>query len=240
MQMIPDPKDHLCFALDVPNLIEAHALVQLLKRHVGIFKVGLELFISSGPVVVEMVKQSGAKCFLDLKLHDIPETVSRAVIRGKQLGADFMTIHASGGEKMMKAAVEAAGADTKLLGVTALTSMDNGDCVEVYGTSRAVTVSNFLAEIVDADVPGVVCSANEVRSASQHNPDRIYVVPGIRPVGSSNGDQKAVGTPYQAILEGADILVVGRPIRDAQSPVKAAEEILKEIEAAKVALIKKR
>lgn len=225
-------KDLLCFALDVPDANEAQKWINLLQGRVGTFKVGLELFIASGPALVHMVKASGAKCFLDLKLHDIPETVSRAVQRGSALGADFMTIHASGGRTMAKAALEAAGDKTKILAVTALTSLDNADCNRFYGAGREATVLHLGDEARIGGATGFVCSAKEVAQMRSTFPSSFLVIPGIRPAGTSLGDQKVVGTPTSAIEDGANLLVVGRPIRDALDPIKATEDILAEIVSA--------
>lgn len=223
-------QDRLCFALDVPNIIEARSFVRQLRGYVGTFKVGLELFISEGPEVVEMVKESGVKCFLDLKLHDIPETVSRSVHQGMNLGVDFMTIHASGGPAMIQAAVEASRSGPMILAVTTLTSLDDADCLKVYSHEREVAVKSLMHMAKRAH--GFVCSPKEVAEGRLNYLRHFFLVPGIRPAGSQNGDQKATGTPQQAIRDGADLLVVGRPIRDAQDPQKAAEAILREIEEA--------
>jgi orotidine-5'-phosphate decarboxylase len=223
-------QDRLCFALDVPNIIEARSFVRQLRGYVGTFKVGLELFISEGPEVVEMVKESGVKCFLDLKLHDIPETVSRSVHQGMNLGVDFMTIHASGGPAMIQAAVEASRSGPMILAVTTLTSLDDADCLKVYNHEREVVVQDLMYMAKGAH--GFVCSPKEVGEGRLIHPGHFFLVPGIRPAGSQKGDQKATGTPRQAIRDGADLLVAGRPIRDAQDPQKAAEAILREIEEA--------
>jgi orotidine-5'-phosphate decarboxylase len=222
-------KDMLCFAFDVPDANEAQKWINLLQGRVGTFKVGLELFIAGGPALVYMVKASGAKCFLDLKLHDIPETVSRAVKRGVTLGADFMTIHTSGGHEMIQAAHEAAEGKTKILAVTALTSLNDLSCEGIYGVDRVTTTRCLMDYAYKSGATGFVCSAVDVEEGRHGYPGCFFLVPGIRPAGASLGDQKAVGTPAAAIRGGADLLVVGRPIRDAADPIKATEDILTEI-----------
>lgn len=227
--MKPTSKDLFCFALDVPDANEAQKWINLLQGRVGTFKVGLELFIAGGPALVHMVKASGAKCFLDLKLHDIPETVSRAVKRGVALGADYMTIHASGGSEMIQAAVEAAEDKTKILAVTALTSLNDLSCLDIYDADRVTTTRCLMELAYKSGARGFVCSAADVEEGRHSYPGCFFLVPGIRPAGASLGDQKVVGTPAAAIRGGANLLVVGRPIRDAADPIKATEDILTEI-----------
>lgn len=234
-----NPKDKLCFALDVPTANDAQLLINELSPYIGTFKVGLELFISSGPAIVHMVKASGNKCFLDLKLHDIPETVSRSIKQGVDLGADFMTIHASGGRKMMETAAKTAGNNIKLLGVTVLTSMNEAALGEVgYYVSDKLVYRANVNDVVfklthltnDCGITGIVCSSNEIPSLKLNfTNDLFYVTPGIRLAKSTKDDQVRTSTVSAAIKNGSDLLVIGRPIRDAENRVKTAEDILFEV-----------
>jgi orotidine-5'-phosphate decarboxylase len=231
----PSARDRLAFALDVDGLAEAERWASTLAEEVGVFKVGLELFVAAGPAAVEAVQRRGAACFLDLKLHDIPATVAGAVRSASRLGVRYLTVHAGGGPAMLRAAVEAAGPGTTLLAVTVLTSMDEAELAALGETRSARTLVVDRARLaVQAGVRGLVCSPEEcaaVRAAV--GPEIALVVPGIRPAGASLGDQKRVGTPAEAIRSGADVLVVGRPIRQAAEPVAAARSIVDEIAAAR-------
>lgn len=233
-----DPKSflrrRLAFALDYPDLQSAREGAEKVAQHVGILKVGLELFVANGPPAVQIGKDLGCAVFLDLKLHDIPETVERAVATACGLGVNFLTIHAGGGPKMMeKAAARAAkeGTGLMLLAVTVLTSLDAADLI-VMGVSAAPNVQALrLAMLAQkAGVQGIVCSAAEVAVVRRELGSKATIVtPGIRPAGADVGDQKRVATPTSAVRDGADILVVGRPIRDAADMSAAASGILKEI-----------
>ncbi|MBI5642326.1 MAG: orotidine-5'-phosphate decarboxylase [Deltaproteobacteria bacterium] len=230
-----DPKDRIIFALDVPSLSEAEKYAGMLKDHVGVFKVGLELFVACGPAVIEAVKKSGQGIFLDMKFHDIPETVRGAMRSASALGAEFITVHCDEGGALLKAAVEGNTGSAKVLGVTVLTSLSDESLKEIgidtnkYRTPLDLVLHRArLAKL--AGCAGVVCSGHEVDSVkNEFGPDFIVVTPGIRSSGDAVGDQKRVVTPYEAIYNGADYIVVGRPIRKAHDPRKAAELIAREI-----------
>jgi orotidine-5'-phosphate decarboxylase len=201
-------------------------------------KVGLELYTAVGPEAVRAVHDAGSACFLDLKLHDIPETVGRAVAAAAKLGVKYLTVHAAGGPGMLARAAEAArGSSTRLLAVTVLTSLDDEELAAVGldgGVEGAARRLGGLA--VDAGIDGLVCSPHEcvdLRHALGSDP--LLVVPGVRPSGAEAGDQKRVATPRQAIEDGADLLVIGRPIRDATDRRAAARAIVAEIAGARAA-----
>jgi orotidine-5'-phosphate decarboxylase len=226
----------LIVALDVNNREEAIEKINLIGPDVGFYKIGLELFVAEGPDIVKAVKDFGKKVFLDLKYHDIPRTVERAVRSGAKLGVDLMTIHSIGGNAMIKAASEAAAEfgenAPKILAVTVLTSLDESDLKDVGILSRTpaeqVRSAAYLA--VASGANGLVCSPNEVGQLSRSlKKGTIFVTPGVRPSGASVGDQKRVATPADAVRNGATHLVVGRPILGAECPRLAAETILKEM-----------
>jgi orotidine-5'-phosphate decarboxylase len=234
------PKDYIIFPLDVPTLREAKRYVALLSEHVGMFKVGLELFIRSGPEIINLVKTSGAAgVFLDLKLHDIPVTVERAVEIIADLGVTFVTVHCGESKRMLESAVEKSEGRVGILGVTVLTSVLGTDIDDAgfrdefsADISRLVLKRAAMAEA--AGCAGVVCSGLEVKMIKQAaRQGFIVVTPGIRPTwGDRNqDDQQRVSTPAQAVTNGSDYLVIGRPIRDAEDPKQAAIRIAKEIEA---------
>lgn len=231
----PDPRERLIVALDVPDLRRALDIVERLDGLIQWFKVGLELYVSEGNAVVGALLNKGYSVFLDLKLHDIPNTVAGAVRSASRAGAQMLTIHAGGGPAMMAAAAEAAaGLDSapRLLAVTVLTSMDEGQL-------RAVGVSASPADQVlhlahagwESGIRGFVSSAQEVGAMRRAFPEATLVIPGIRPAGSAVGDQKRVATPAAALKAGADYLVIGRPITQAPDPAAAAAAILDEIRA---------
>lgn len=229
------PKDRIIFALDVPDARSAVELVRLLKDKVGLFKIGLELFVSCGPSVVERVKREsdGAGIFLDLKFHDIPATVAGAMRSASALGAEFVTVHCDDGGELLRQAVKSAGS-TRVLGVTVLTSLSKEGLSEA-GIDRRfedpLSLVMHRATIAKkAGCAGVVCSGMEAGFVKKEfGPDFIVVTPGIRSGGDPVGDQKRVVTPFEAMKRGADYIVVGRPIRDAADPVAAAEQIEAEI-----------
>ena len=232
-------KDHIIFPLDVPSLKEAKHYVQLLSESVGMFKVGLELYIRSGPEVINCIKSSGAGgIFLDLKLHDIPATVSRAVASIADLGIAFTTVHCGETKKMLEAAVSGGNGKVGILGVTVLTSIFSKDIDEAgfrseFSSDVSQLVMKRAAMAKDAGCAGVICSGHEVKMIKQAFGKKFVVVtPGIRPAWDSiaEDDQKRVTTPARAIANGADYLVIGRPIRDAKDPQEAAKRIAKEIE----------
>jgi orotidine-5'-phosphate decarboxylase len=211
--------NRICAALDLPDPAGAARLARKLAGHVGVFKVGLELFVAHGPAAVEAIKPFGLPIFLDLKLHDIPQTVEGAARGVAKLGVQYVTVHASGGAEMIAAARRALP-DTKLLAVTVLTSLEAGPG-EVQRLARLA---------VQAGADGVVCAPTDVAELrAALGPQPLLVVPGIRPAGAAKGDQKRVGTPREAIQAGASLLVVGRPLRDAADPAAAADSIAAEI-----------
>ena len=226
------PLDRLIIALDVPSQAEALSLVERLDGAVRWVKVGLELFIAEGPGVVEALLARDLRVFLDLKLHDIPNTVAAAVRVAGATGAQMLTVHASGGPAMLRAAAEAAPAGLHLLGVTVLTSMDEGE-LSATGVAGAVgpQVKRLAQLAMAAGVPGLVCSSQEI-GLLRSDPARAarLVVPGIRPAGYGADDQSRTATAADAIRMGADMLVVGRPVTRAANPAEAARALLKEIE----------
>ncbi len=226
-------KNKLIFALDVPDLASARPLLATLAGEIGLVKIGLELFTAEGPAVVAEARRQGLDVFLDLKLHDIPATVERAAANAVRLGAAMLTVHTGGGRAMLEAAA-AAAAGTTVLGVTLLTSLDPGDLEPVGLVPDLQEVVRRRALLGrQCGLPGLVCSAQEVRSIrALVGPAMTLVVPGIRPAGSAQGDQKRIATPADAIANGADYLVVGRPIRDARDPKEAARAVVSEIAAA--------
>jgi orotidine-5'-phosphate decarboxylase len=233
--LIP-PRERVIVALDVPD---CGTLATLLDRLDGLpvfYKVGLELFVAEGERAVEMVRARGGRVFLDLKLHDIPETVGRAVASAARVEAELLTVHTSGGYEMLSRAAEAAAGRVKILGVTVLTSLAEDDL-------RAEGIEQTIPEMVRArariaaraGIAGLVCSSHEIEAARGAAPGLLIVVPGIRPAagaGAGRGDQKRVATAGQAIGNGADYLVVGRPVRDADDPAASFASLVKEVEAA--------
>ncbi len=228
-------KHKLIVALDVPTLAQAQKLVETLKDTVEYFKVGKELFTSEGPAVVKMVHDQGAKVFLDLKFHDIPNTVAGAVRAAAKLGVWMVNVHASGGAAMMKEAAQAAASSAKpplVIGVTVLTSMNEEGLKEigVAGSAVGEQVVRLARLAKTSGLSGVVASAQEATMLRRSfGKDFLIVTPGVRPAGAAIGDQKRVLTPKDAIAAGADCLVVGRPITESADPKAAAEAILKEM-----------
>src|SRR5947207_10740908 len=225
----------IAFALDYPSLGEARAGAARVRGHVGIMKVGLELFAKEGPEAFALAGECGAELFADLKLHDIPETVERAVASVATSGARFVTVHASGGAAMLARAVDRAARETNgrlmVLAVTVLTSLDDGDLGAQGISEGAAAHAERLARLAHrAGVRGFVCSPAEVRALRDAlGGDVTLVTPGVRPAGPQSDDQKRVATAESAIADGADIVVVGRPIRDAPDPAAAARAIADEI-----------
>ena len=215
-------------ALDVPTANEALTLAKAIAPAVGAFKIGKELFVAEGPDIVRRVRDTGAAVFLDLKFHDIPNTVAKAVASAAQQDVQMLTVHASGGAAMLRAAQEAAGPDGPLvLGVTVLTSMDEQDLTELGIQKTPAEQVHHLAKLATAaGLCGLVCSPQEIAPLREVLPAEVQLVtPGIRPAGSASGDQKRVMTPADAITAGADWLVIGRPIYAAGNPREAAEAI---------------
>lgn len=229
-----DPRSKLIVALDVPDRNTALAAVDQLTGHVGYFKIGLELFTREGPGLVEKIRDRGEKIFLDLKLHDIPNTVRGAMRSVCKLGVDMITVHASGGANMLKAAVEesqSADSPPLVLAVTALTSLSEKD-MSRFGVNGSMEewVERLAQTACDAGIRGIVASAKELPMLRRKmDPQLQLVIPGIRPSGSGTQDQSRTATPYEAIKSGASYLVVGRPIMKADDPVAAADAITEEI-----------
>jgi orotidine-5'-phosphate decarboxylase len=229
-------KDRLAVALDLPDGDQAMQLVDRLGNTCQWFKVGMELYYAAGNKIVQQLRDRGFKVFLDLKLHDIPNTVAGAVRSTTHAGASLLTIHASGGAAMMTAAAEAAAApgSPRLLAVTVLTSMDANELAGIGVSASPADQVLRLAKLAQkSGIDGMVCSAEEVAILRKETgPQTLLVIPGIRPAGSAVEDQKRIATPSQAIVDGASLLVVGRPITRAVDPAAAARAILEEIETA--------
>ncbi len=235
-------KDKIIFALDVANTDEAAKWVSVLKGRVGFFKIGLELFTAAGPDIVGMVKEAGIKVFLDLKFHDIPNTVAGAVRSAVRLGVDMMTLHLSGGRAMIAAGVEAAREESgnlgikrpKIIGVSVLTSLGDNDMKELGFRANAVEQVMTLLEVaLKSGADGMVCSAADLDRIKPFTPKGFTIItPGIRPAGADKDDQSRIATPASAIKAGSSLLVIGRPISAAADPVKAVELITSEIETA--------
>ena len=234
-----DMRKKVIIALDVENKEQALALVRELKD-ARIFKVGLELFTAEGPPLVKALGELGKSVFLDLKLHDIPNTVAEAVRIGVRLGAAMMTIHTSGGEDMMRKAAEAASAESEktktarplLLGVTILTSLKSAD-LQAIGMAPDIPgqVLRLAGLAKKSGMDGIVCSAQEIEIVRRElGAGFVIVTPGIRPAWAAAQDQKRIMTPWQAIQKGSDYLVVGRPVTQATSPQEAFLRIIEEIE----------
>jgi orotidine-5'-phosphate decarboxylase len=231
------PTDRLIVALDLPSATAALELVDELQGVCRWFKVGMELYYAAGNAIVTRLRDRGFEVFLDLKLHDIPNTVAGAVRSVSSTGASLLTLHASGGEKMMRAAVQAASRpdSPQLLAVTVLTSMDASDLSATGVPDSPENQVVRLARLArNAGVAGLVCSPQEVTAVRQAvGPEALLVVPGVRPAGTAGADDQArIATPSQAIAAGASMLVVGRPITQAPDPGRAAAAILAEIESA--------
>ncbi|MCS6876742.1 MAG: orotidine-5'-phosphate decarboxylase [Geminicoccaceae bacterium] len=224
----------LLVAIDRPDLASALALAEPLRAIAGGFKLGLELFVAEGPRAVDAFSRLGPPVFLDLKLHDIPNTVAAAVRSAARLGPALLTLHAAGGPAMLRAAAEAAraaGCGLRLLAVTVLTSLDRDD-LEAIGVRAAPLeqVVRLARLAVACGIDGIVCSPSEVAAVrGALGPAPILVVPGIRPEGVATADQKRTADPRVATAAGADLLVVGRPITAAADPLAAARAILREL-----------
>jgi orotidine-5'-phosphate decarboxylase len=213
-------------AIDTPQLTRAQQIVQQVRNHVGGIKLGLEFFCANGHHGVHEMRKFGLPIFLDLKLHDIPNTVAKAVQALHSLEPAILTVHASGGRAMMEDAKAAAGIHTKVVAVTMLTSLDQTDLEETGISGDPLEQVTRLAKLArDSGLDGIVCSGAEVAHARKLWPSGFFVVPGVRPAGASKGDQKRAVTPRQALDNGASILVIGRPITQAAEPDIAAREI---------------
>ncbi|MEY4239243.1 MAG: orotidine-5-phosphate decarboxylase [Pseudomonadota bacterium] len=213
-------------ALDVPRLDAAEALARKVKDHVGGLKLGLEFFCAHGHHGVHEIAKIGLPIFLDLKLHDIPNTVAAAMQAIHVLEPAIVTIHASGGQAMMEDAKAAAGERTKVVAVTLLTSLDEADMAATGVGGSAHDQVMRLADLAHAaGLDGIVCSGHEVGAVHRQWKDGFFVVPGLRPAGGAMGDQKRAVTPREARNAGASVLVIGRPISRAEDPVAAARAI---------------
>lgn len=225
-----DARERLIIALDLPTAAEARKLVSAVGDAAVFYKVGKQLFTAEGPQVVRDLTASGRKVFLDLKFHDIPNTVAGAVGEAAKLGVDMLTVHASGGGKMLRAAVEAAKArpGIAVLAVTVLTSLDDDDLDKIGVRGHVLDQVLRLSAIALADgCQGIVASAREARQLrAELGKDFLLVTPGVRPKGSPAGDQARVVTPAEALAAGASHIVVGRPITGASDPAAAVREIL--------------
>jgi orotidine-5'-phosphate decarboxylase len=232
------PQDRLIVALDFPNALQTLEFTERLEKTCRWVKVGLELFVAEGPGIVASLAEQGFSVFLDLKLHDIPNTVAGAVRTASAAGARLLTLHAGGGPAMLEAAAAAAEgvlAAPQLLAVTVLTSMDLAQLQAVgVNDTPAGQVARLAETAWQAGIRGLVCSAEEVAATRGTYPEMTLVVPGIRPAGAAVGDQKRVATPASALASGADYLVVGRPITQAADPAAAAQAILEEMAALKM------
>ena len=228
-----DPRERLIVALDVPSVEAAQAVVARLGDAVSFYKIGYQLAFAGGLSYAEELAQSGKRVFLDLKLHDIGNTVAAGVKSVSRLGASFLTVHAY--PQTMRAAVEARDHGLRILAVTVLTSFNDADLAAAgYGATVGEIVARRAAQARDMGVDGLVCSPNEAANVRRIvGASLTLVTPGIRPAGATTEDQKRIATPSAAIAAGADYLVVGRPVLAAEKPKAAAEAIVAEIAAAR-------
>ena len=216
----------LYLAIDTPHLDAAQSLANKVRGHVGGYKLGLEFFCANGHHGVHEIAKLGLPIFLDLKLHDIPNTVAKAVQALRPLEPAILTVHAAGGRAMMEEAKAAAGSHTRVVAVTVLTSLDSVDLNDIGVNAAPHDHVERLAALARASgLDGIVCSGHEVRAARKSWPAGFFIVPGVRPLDGKRGDQKRVVTPQQAMNDGASILVVGRPISQAADPDLAARAI---------------
>ena len=232
MPDIADPRDRLIVALDLPDVARAERLVERLGDAATFFKIGYRLGYADGLAFAERLARQGKKTFLDLKLHDIGNTVEEGVRSVSELGATFLTVHAY--PQTMRAAVRGRANGLKILAVTVLTSYDDADAQEAgYALPVTELVAQRSAQARDIGIDGIVCSALEAEAVRRVvGPDRLIVTPGIRPADAASGDQKRVMTPGQARRTGIDHVVVGRPITGADDPRAVAEKIVAEMEGA--------
>lgn len=235
-------KDKLIIALDVADLKAAEDLVTRLAPHVGMFKVGLELYTAVGPAAIQLIKERGGRVFADLKLHDIPNTVSQAARALVRYGVDMLNVHAAGGRKMLQTTAEAVKEEAYkqgrkpplLIAVTVLTSLDETSLKHEVGIERGLEeqVVHWAKLARECGLDGVVASPQELEAIrGACGPDLVIVTPGIRPAGSQAHDQRRVLTPAEAVRKGATYLVVGRPVTSAPDPVAAVASILGEMGA---------
>jgi len=222
----------LIVALDVPHTAAAVDMARRLSGHVGMFKIGLELFVAEGPPIVHRIRELApdVEIFLDLKLHDIPNTMRGAIRSARSYGVRFVTVHAGSGTAHLQACVEEAGDALGILAVTVLTSQDEVACRQAGHTRALEELVEMRAVCArEAGCAGVVCSGRELARVRAVAPKLARVVPGIRPAGADVGDQQRVMTPAKAIAEGASYIVVGRPILQAEDPAAAADAIVREL-----------
>jgi orotidine-5'-phosphate decarboxylase len=213
-------------AIDTPDMDRARSIAAAVKRHAGGLKLGLEFFCHNGRTGVMELAELGLPIFLDLKLHDIPNTVAKAVQALSPITPAVLTVHAAGGRAMLEDAKAAAPAGTKVVAVTVLTSLDGNDLNSIGVANDSHAQVERLAGLArEAGLDGIVCSGNEVSAARRKWKDGFFVVPGIRPADAAAGDQKRVMTPRKAIDAGASILVIGRPVTAADDPATALREI---------------
>jgi orotidine-5'-phosphate decarboxylase len=235
-------REQLIVALDVSSAAQAQKIVSSLGDTVNFYKVGMQLYTAEGPAIVRDLVGSGRRVFLDLKYHDIPNTVGAAVREAGRLGVSLLTVHSFGGSKMLRAAAEAARESNpamKVVAVTVLTSMDQEALNEIMHGNLEEQVVYVAGLALKAGCHGVVSSAREVRALRNRlGDDFLVVTPGVRPTGAAHGDQARVVTPAEAIAAGSTHLVVGRPITGAANPVQEAEKIIREIEQAAQAVAK--
>lgn len=232
-----DSKNPVFVALDTPDLSRALEIAKAVKPFVGGLKIGLELLTAQGPAGISKIVETGMPVFADTKFHDIPNTVAAAAREIAKFGVAIFNIHASGGEAMMKAALEASASANprpKVIGVTVLTSLNDDDLQAVGQATPADAQVTRLAKLAKASgLDGVVCSPREIALVRKAcGPDFLIVTPGVRPAGAALGDQRRVMTPAEAVRAGANILVIGRPITGASDPAAAAKAIASEIEGA--------
>lgn len=225
------PRDRLIIALDLPSAEEALRLVRQLEDEAAFFKIGLQLYTAAGPEIVHAVRETGAKVFLDLKLHDIPNTVAKAVEAAAELGVAMLTVHLSGGRRMLEAAAAAGPADLLLLGVTVLTSSDESTLRETGVTSSLAEQALRLASLgAAAGVRGLIASPHEVAALREKlGAEMIIITPGVRPAWAAADDQKRFTTPAAALRNGADYLVIGRPVTAQPDPRVALRKIIAEL-----------
>jgi orotidine-5'-phosphate decarboxylase len=218
--------NHVYVAIDTPDLDRALDLAKSVRKLAGGIKLGLEFFSANGPVGVQKIARIGLPIFLDLKLHDIPNTVAKAIQALSPLEPAVLTVHAAGGRAMLEDAKAAAPAATRIVAVTVLTSLDKSDLEDAGVTGSPKDQVRRLAGLARASgLDGIVCSGAEVGAAHKAWPKGFFVVPGVRPAGRGTGDQKRVVTPRAALDDGASILVIGRPITGAADPAEALRAI---------------
>jgi orotidine-5'-phosphate decarboxylase len=235
-----DPREQIIVALDTPDIRAAKKLIQTLKGDIKFYKVGSELFTAHGPKAIQMVHEAGARVFLDLKYHDIPNTVASAARQAVGLGVFMFNVHASGGLQMMQKACIAAADEArkksmshpKLIGVTLLTSLSQEEVTKQIGISKSIddSVLHYAGLVQKAGLDGVVASAREIEKIrAKAGSEFLIVTPGIRPSWAERGDQERVMTPSEALNLGANYLVIGRPITQAKDPCDAVARILAEL-----------